>query len=251
MTTLRIVHLYPAELGLNGDRGNVLVLRRRLEWRGLAVETVDVAPGEPLPGTADLVHVGSGARSARDAVLPAARAHGALLQEWATAGVPMIAVGAGMHLFAQQIVDLEGRARAGLGLLPITVRDARSRAVGEALGVPRADGRLAGFVNHGVTVELHDADPLTVLDRGPGNSGSTAAADRGEGVRAGVLIGTHLGGPVLPMNPGLADELLAAALARRSIDLPAADAQVAHADTLARHARAAIAARLGRAGVAV
>lgn len=251
MTELRIVHLYPAELGLNGDRGNVLALRRRLEWRGVSVEVVDVAGADLLPDSADIVHVGSGARSARDAILPAARAHAPQLREWATVGVPMIAVGAGMHLFARLIVDLEGRTHEGLGLLPITVRDARSRAVGEALGVPRADGRLAGFVNHGVTVELHDADPLTLLDRGPGNTGTADGADRGEGVRLGALIGTHLGGPVLPMNPGLADELLVAALARRGRALPAADERIALVDERARRARASIAERLGRPGVAV
>jgi hypothetical protein len=251
MTELRIVHLYPAELGLNGDRGNVLALRRRLEWRGVSVAIVDVAPGDSLPDSADLVHVGSGARSARDAVLPDAREHGPLLREWAAAGVPMIAIGAGMHLFAQRIVDLEGRPHEGLGLLPITVRDARSRAVGEALGVPRADGRLAGFVNHGVSVDVHDGDPLTVLDRGPGNTGTADGADRGEGVRLGALIGTHLGGPVLPMNPFLADELLVAALARHGRGLPEADERIARVDERARRARAAIAERLGRPGVAV
>ena len=31
--TLRICHLYPDLLNLSGDRGNILCMRRRLEWR--------------------------------------------------------------------------------------------------------------------------------------------------------------------------------------------------------------------------
>ena len=33
--TLRICHLYPDLLNLYGDRGNILCMRRRLEWRGI------------------------------------------------------------------------------------------------------------------------------------------------------------------------------------------------------------------------
>ena len=30
--TIRIVHLYPKEMNIYGDWGNVLTLQRRLEW---------------------------------------------------------------------------------------------------------------------------------------------------------------------------------------------------------------------------
>ena len=36
--TLRIAHLYPELLNLYGDGGNILVLRKRLEWRGIGCE---------------------------------------------------------------------------------------------------------------------------------------------------------------------------------------------------------------------
>ncbi len=29
-----VVHLYPRELGINGDVGNVLALQKRAQWRG-------------------------------------------------------------------------------------------------------------------------------------------------------------------------------------------------------------------------
>ncbi len=43
---LTIVHLYPIELNIYGDRGNVLALRRRLEWRGFEAEIVNIGIGD-------------------------------------------------------------------------------------------------------------------------------------------------------------------------------------------------------------
>ena len=43
------MHLYPREMNIYGDTGNVLVLQRRLEWRGLAARVVPVSVGDPLP----------------------------------------------------------------------------------------------------------------------------------------------------------------------------------------------------------
>ena len=37
MKPLTLVHLYPREMNIYGDTGNVVVLRQRLRWRGLPV----------------------------------------------------------------------------------------------------------------------------------------------------------------------------------------------------------------------
>ena len=247
MSALRVLHLYARALGINGDAGNVLALRQRLQWRGLAVEVVALEAGEVAPREVDLVHIGSGPRSARDAVLADAVERAEQLREWASSGVPMIGVGAGFHLLSRSIVLLDGTERAGAGVLPVTVRDVTHRTVGEALGMLADGRRLAGYLNHAVEVERHEIDPLVELERAPSSaSGATA-----EGVRAAHLIGTHLHGSVLPMSPWLADELLVAALARHGQHLPPADDRVREVDEHARRARAAIAARLGRVGVEV
>ena len=59
-SAVRIVSLYPDLLGTYGDGGNALVLSRRLEWRGIAVEHITVDAGEPVPDSADLYLVGGG-----------------------------------------------------------------------------------------------------------------------------------------------------------------------------------------------
>ena len=35
---LKICHLYPEVLNLYGDRGNILCMKKRLEWRGIDVD---------------------------------------------------------------------------------------------------------------------------------------------------------------------------------------------------------------------
>ncbi|HEX9236164.1 MAG TPA: glutamine amidotransferase, partial [Actinomycetota bacterium] len=57
---VRIVHLYPDLLRTYGDRGNVLTLQRRAEWRGFRVEVVSVSLGEPLQGDVGVVFIGGG-----------------------------------------------------------------------------------------------------------------------------------------------------------------------------------------------
>ncbi len=259
MTTVRIVHLYPRELGINGDRGNVLALHQRLEWRGVAAEVLEVGPGEALPNDADIVVIGSGPQSALDAVNVDARRHAQALRDHLGAGGALLAVGAGMHVLAREHSDRDGAMREGVDVLPVTVAAASRRRVGEVLGLPdtavggEVATRFAGFVNHGVTLDvLDDATPLTQLDRGFGNDREAReGAPAAEGVRVGLAVGTHLHGPVLPMNPSLADELLSAALLRHGSSLPPADERIRHADDMARRSRAAIAARLGRSGVSV
>lgn len=95
---LRILHLYPEELGINGDRGNVTVLVERARIRGIVTEVVRHAPGGGDPGDADLVVVGSGPLTAQRAVLPDLVAHAPHLVALQEAGVPLLAVGGGLQL---------------------------------------------------------------------------------------------------------------------------------------------------------
>lgn len=251
MTVLRVLHLYATALGINGDAGNVLALRQRLQWRGISADLVLVEAGQSMPIDVDLVHIGSGPRSARDALLDDVRGRAEVLQSWAAAGVPIIGVGAGCQVLARSIFAIDGTEHVGANVLPITIRDIATRSVGEVLGMPAEGHRMAGYLNHAVEVERHDAAALVELDRGPAVAAADTAGERSEGVRLGALVGTHLHGPVLPMNPALADDLLRHALARHGARLPEPDERLRAVDESARRSRAAIAARLGRAGVDV
>ena len=57
---LKILHLYPKEMNLYGDHGNVLAIKRRCEWRGIDVEVVEHEPGNKIPDDIDIIFGGGG-----------------------------------------------------------------------------------------------------------------------------------------------------------------------------------------------
>ena len=58
---LTIQHLYADMMNLYGDRGNVISIKKRCEWRGIGVEVVDVGLGEPIrPTGCDIFLFGGG-----------------------------------------------------------------------------------------------------------------------------------------------------------------------------------------------
>lgn len=244
---LRLLHLYPEELGINGDAGNALCLQRRAEWRGHDLEVLRHGIGDPWPEQVDLVLIGSGPRSAQRAVHDELLHGAARLREWQADGVPLLAIAAGWQLLGRELVLEDGTRLQGAGVLPSTARLAAGRANGEFTG-RTPDGLLvAGYENHGAVFALEPgAEPLLAVGHGLGSTGlDPAAVQRFEGVRAGASIGTSLHGPFLPMNPAFADALLAAALLRKGLELGPADARTAEADELARRSREAVLGRVG------
>ncbi len=235
MSVLRILHLYPRELGINGDAGNVLALAERARWRGVEAEVVTHTPGAELPASVDIVHIGSGPLSAQRAVHDDVQRIAVQLRDWRDAGIPILAIAGGWQLLGRELVTPEGETLAGAGVFPSRAVLGRERHVGEVVVRTVETGTLAGFENHSARTELEGGEPLGRIVSGTGNDGAT------EGVTVGAAIGTHLHGPVLPMNPVLADRLLAAAL---RAELPPVS-QTERVDRYATNARRAIADRLG------
>ena len=222
MTALRLLALYPEQMNIYADRGNILFLQRRCEWRGLGFEYAAAGPAEGFdPGAHDLIYIGGGQdrdqrqvaedllESKRDA-LAAAVADDAVL----------LAVCGGYQLLGHSYQLGEERI-AGLGLVDLeTVREPGPRLIGNAAIEAQLGGaghRIVGFENHGGRTYLGPGvEPLGRVISGHGNNGR----DRLEGVRDRNLFGTYLHGPLLPKNAFLADHLIALALARSSGSTP-------------------------------
>jgi CobQ-like glutamine amidotransferase family enzyme len=233
MSGLTILHLYPRELGINGDRGNVTVLARRAGWRGAEATVVEHAPGSGDLPDADVVVVGSGPLSAMRSVHADLLGHAARLRQLVSGGAALLAVSGGMHLLGTEVELEDGSTLPGAGVLPIRTVLTAKRSVGDIV-IETPTGVVVGYENHGSRVTLEgDAQPLGTVRSGFGNGGPGG----GEGVRVGSAIGTHLGGPVLALNPALADELLTAALARGGALLPPAGEPIPRIDEWARLAR--------------
>ena len=234
---LRILSLLPELLDTNGDAANARVLAQRARWAGVEAEVVPVRTTTDVPEHVDAVVIGSGTDAglteARDILLGLLP----LLRKWSTAGVPILAVGTGWELLSWGIELPGGSVVEGLGLVAGRTVPRAARATGD-LVVSSKYGRLIGFENHARDYVGAEASPLGRVVAGVGNGAGT------EGLVMGNLVGTHLHGPVLARNPGLADHLLGAVLARRGGTYPPS-ARSAEVDGIAKAARNQIAVRLG------
>lgn len=218
---LRLLSLYPDQMNIYADRGNILFLQRRCEWRGIGFEVTRCGPGESFDPTGfDLLYMGGGQDRdqkavARDLVKTKREAIKAAKES----GAAILAVCGGYQLLGE-FYELDGEKIAGLGLVDLkTVREPGPRLIGPVAIEVDLDGNpkvLAGFENHGGRTHLGDCPPLGKVIHGHGNNGR----DGREGVRDGNLIGTYLHGPLLPKNAWLADHLIAAALEHHHGELP-------------------------------
>jgi len=213
MSALRILQLHPDELGVAGDRGNVLALATRAERAGLEVEVTAYAVGDALPESTDLVVIGNGPLSAMRKVHDDLLGIGPRLLAWARDGIPVFAYGSGAELLGHRIALLDGTAMPGVGLFPFFAERVTERKVGYVVS-ETASGEVVGFEDNASFWHLDDGAAAfgTVLEGGGNGSG------RGEGVLAGSSIATQIGGPVLPLNPVLSDSLLSAVAARVGVD---------------------------------
>ena len=244
---LRIAHLYPVELGINGDVGNVTVLAKRARARGFEVEVVNVGRGATaLPDDVDLLHVGSWPLAAVQTVQADALRHAAQLRELVAAGMPLLAIGGGWELLGSSITHDDGELD-GLGVFASTAVREPSQSVAETV-VRTEGGLLAGFANHNAVTTLDAAaEALGEIVRGFGNGGAAAENAGAEGIRQLSAIGTHLHGPILALNPSLADQLLEQAVHRRDADRSLGDGgeELARLDLWSQNARLALMRRIG------
>ena len=61
MYKLKICHLYPDILNLYGDRGTIICMEKRMQWRGIETEVTGISVGDALDYEAyDLFFIGGG-----------------------------------------------------------------------------------------------------------------------------------------------------------------------------------------------
>jgi len=234
VTRVAVGHLYPDYLNIYADRGNMAVLARRAEWRGIELEYRTITLGERLrPGEHDLLYVGGGQDREQALIAKDLVAKGDPLRNALAAGAALLAVCGGYQLLGHSY-QLGDERIPGLGIADLeTVREEGKRLIGNVAieaDLGRGPVTLAGFENHGGRTYLGEgATPLGRVLKGFGNNGK----DGFEGVRRLNLFGTYLHGPLLPKNIWLADRLIELALNLELDPLPAQELEDgAHASAL-------------------
>lgn len=236
---LTIITILPDLLNTNGDAANARVLAQRARWSGFDADVVEVRTRADLPASVDLVVIGSGSDSQLVTARDVLRTMGEQFRAWAAAGVPVLAVGTGWELLSWGIELPGGTVVEGLGLVAGRAVPRTVRATDDLVVTSRY-GRLVGFENHARDYVGAEGSPLGRVVFGTGNGQGT------EGLVMGDLIGTHLHGPVLARNPGLADHLLRVAFARHAVQFTPAG-RTAAVDEMAEAVRNQIAVRLSLA----
>lgn len=237
---LSLVHLYPDQMNLYGDFGNIQALERRSAWRGIEFEIQDAGVGDVVDwSAADIVFLGGGQDRGQSLIAQDLLRHKSDLTSATSNGLAGLLVCGGYQLFGRYFQTNSNERIEGLGILPAHTVAGPKRLIGNLVGeltLPLEPKTVVGFENHsGETFLDPGTTPLARVSRGYGNDRKSGA----EGLIHQNLLGTYCHGSLLPKNPHLADELLRRALTRRfgKADLAPLDDSVelrAHRDAIER-----------------
>ena len=242
--TFTVGWLYPDLMNIYGDRGNILTLLKRAEWRDYDARLIELGRGTTRRmDEVDVFFFGGGqdreqALVYEDLIASKQRP----LERAVASGASVLAVCGGYQLLGHYYQTGEGQRFPGIGLIDVRTDAGKRRFIGDVIVdaalVDIQPTTLVGFENHsGRTFLGPMAKPLGRVRVGFGNNGE----DRTEGCLQGAIIGTYLHGSLLPKNPHLADHLIRSALRRRGITdlVPLDDAAelAAHEKILARAQR--------------
>ncbi len=244
---LTIHHLYADMMNLYGDRGNVISIKKRCEWRSIPVEVVDVGLGEKIHPTGRDIFLFGGGQDREQALLAEdlSGSKGADLRAVVEDGGVVLGVCGGYQLMGHSYETPEGEKLPGVGIFDLHTEPRKpdeARLIGNVLvrvRAPETDEvrEIVGFENHGGRTHLGDTEPLGEVIAGYGNNGK----DGTEGARHLNAYGTYLHGSLLPKNPWLTDQLILNALRRMddSFDLEPLD------DAVERSAFESVSNRVG------
>lgn len=210
--TIVLGHLYPKEMNVYGDMGNIITLRYRLEARGFGVTYRPVETLKELETLDVDILVGGGGQDSNQELIQAdIIKHAPVLKALCNDGLVCLMICGMYQMFGHRFVLPSGEEIPGAGVIDIETRGGSSRLIGNIV-VESAFGNLVGFENHsGRTYLGPGVTPLGKVVRGFGNN----SEDGWEGVLERNIFGSYMHGPLLAKNPQFADELLTRSLLRR------------------------------------
>ena len=211
---LRLAHLYPKMLNIYGDYGNVLVLKKRCEWRDIDIIIDEYEIGDALEEH-DIYFIGGGQDTQQVAVSKDIQRHKTFLENEKRMGAVFLSICGGYQLLGEYYEQQNGEKLLGIGLLDAYTKAGSKRFIGNVTSECKfldKSKSLVGFENHsGLTYLRGDTKPIAEVLIGNGNNGR----DKGEGARSQNVFGTYLHGSFLPKNPHFADYLIKLALKKK------------------------------------
>ncbi|HZQ29729.1 MAG TPA: cobalamin biosynthesis protein CobQ [Patescibacteria group bacterium] len=213
---LTIGWLYPRLMNVYGDIGNVIVLKRRTEQRGIKtiVINLDVGFSTDELNRCDLLFMGGAQDRQQTIVSSDLRKKAKKLKEKIESGTPGLYVCGAFQFLGKYYKEADGTIVKGLGIFDLYTEnpgESFPRLIGN-VAIESELGTLIGFENHGGRTYLEkDIKPLGKVIKGFGNNGK----DKTEGAIYKNSFGTYFHGPILPKNPKLADHLIKISLEKK------------------------------------
>lgn len=209
---ITILQLYPIEMNIYGDFGNVLCLQKRLEWRGYEVHILSHHPGKTIPKNIDIIVGGGGQDAGQIKIKDDLQTIGNDLHILAEQGTPMLMVCGLYQLFGRFFKTKDEVIIPGISMFKAETLASDTRLIGNIITKNEQFGEIIGYENHsGLTYLDKDQPALGKVVRGVGNNED----DNSEGAIYKNVIGTYLHGSLLPKNPVVADFLIAQALLKK------------------------------------
>lgn len=217
---LVICHLYPDLMDTYGDKGNIITLTKRCQWRGIEVKVIPCSVDDKELPIADIYFFGGGQDQAQGIVGKDLQKKGASLKKAVENGAVLLSVCGGYQLLQKYFKTADGKKIPGIGLFDAFTEASNERIMNNLLIeintiLPvsnKTSKSLVGFENHsGKTYLGADTEPLGTVIKGSGNNGE----DKTEGAIYKNAFGCYLHGSLLPKNPHFADYLIQKALEKK------------------------------------
>lgn len=227
--TLTIGWLYPDLMSIYGDRGNIITLQKRCEWRGIKtdVKRISLENASKDLATCDLIFAGGAQDSQQTLVFTDLKqSKGKILQGIIEDDIPGLYICGAYQFLGKYYKEADGTTVNGLGIFDLhTINPGEnhkrlignvSATVSKELQITNQELQtittIVGFENHGGRTYLGKGmKPFATIDHGFGNNGE----DKTEGAVYKNSLGSYFHGPILPKNPHLADFLIKKALEKK------------------------------------
>ena len=219
--SLTIGWLYPDLMNTYGDRGNIIVLQKRAERRGIKVQIEQISLNTPylILNTCDLFFMGGAQDTQQEIVNRDLQGKkGSELIRMIKNGTPGLYICGAYQFLGRYYRTADNKKLPGLGIFPLYTEnpgEKHNRLIGNVLIKPKIERLtqpLIGFENHGGRTHLENKSmAIGTVINGFGNNGE----DKTEGIVYKNSFGSYLHGPILPKNPKLADLLITLALEKK------------------------------------
>lgn len=203
-------------MNVYGDIGNIIVLSKRCEWRGIKanVKYLDIGFSATELDDCDILFMGGAQDRQQKIVSSDLKRKSNKLKTKIESGTPGLYVCGAYQFLGKYYKEADGTKIRGLGLLDLYTENPGEnfeRLIGNVV-IKTDFGTLIGFENHGGRTYLgKNIEPLGKVVKGFGNNGK----DGFEGAVYKNSFGSYFHGPILPKNPQLTDYLIKIALKRK------------------------------------